>query len=71
MAITVIRKCLCCGTEYNSKSAKAFLCGKRMCYVHFHRERQALGLSIADYKLKRKEQLKNEETESSQHSVKP
>lgn len=65
MAITVIRKCLCCGTEYNSKSAKAFLCGKRMCYVNFHKQRQALGLSIAGYKQQCKEQLKNEEAKSS------
>jgi len=32
-----------------------------MCYVNFHKQRQALGLSIADYKQQRKEQLKNEE----------
>jgi len=60
MALVVVRKCLCCGTEYNSKSAKAFLCGNRMCYVRFHKARQSLGLDIKQYKQQRIKELENE-----------
>ena len=61
MALVVVRKSLCCGTEYNSNSAKAFLCGNRMCYVRFHKQRQALGLDIGQYKQQRKLELENED----------
>lgn len=67
MAIIVIRKCLCCGNDYESKSAKAFLCGKRMCYVNFHKKRQALRLDIKEYKQQRKLELEDEE--NTKHST--
>ena len=50
MAIRTTRQCLCCGSSYNALSAKKFLCGARSCYRRWHMDRQALKLSITEYK---------------------
>lgn len=50
MAVQTTRQCLCCGSFYNALSAKKFLCGARSCYRRWHMDRQALKLSIAEYK---------------------
>ena len=50
MAVQTTRQCLCCGSFYNALSAKKFLCGARSCYRRWHKDRQALKLSIAEYK---------------------
>lgn len=50
MTIQTTRQCLCCGKPYYALSAKKFLCGARSCYRRWHMDRQALKLSIAEYK---------------------
>lgn len=50
MAIQTTRQCLCCGNPYHALSAKKFLCGARSCYRQWHKDRQALKLSITEYK---------------------
>mgnify|MGYP001587048403 CR=1 FL=1 len=50
MPIKTTRLCLYCGKSYIALSAKKFLCGERSCYRYWHIDRQALDLSITEYK---------------------
>lgn len=63
MAQKVIKRCLQCGTEYVSLSAKAWCCGDANCYKRWHSKRQKLHLTIQEYKticLQKQKELENE-----------
>jgi len=70
MAIQTTRQCLCCGNHYHALSAKKFLCGVRSCYRQWHINREALKLSITEYKeLCKNKQKVSPSTENEQYQT--